>query len=334
MSDKKLFLVIAIFALAIVILKTFIMTKEAFEDVPTSTSVSTGTPTSDGLCPQKLWWETEPPKQIVAYDTGVRFPVVAMEEAKALNSHFHIPYITSGDTEPSGCISVVSEQGSYTAKMCNSSEIEQRWRIVKVTNKDEYEILLKSGKETYSGISSFNIDETTRYGFFMVVSVKDPAKALAHNGNNLSVQTVGPFKNQMWDITKESPQASISTYDSVPYSMFDPHFIAPQSNNSFNPIVGGNPSNPYVQAGKRAMAQGNKPLSVNINLTSDALKSVFGIDKENGEMTDESNSTTLEQKKSEAFNPNCPNCPTILTDYIKNNEIPCRGCNLDNILPS
>jgi len=327
MSDKQLFLVIAIFALCIVILKTFMMTTEAFEDLPGST------PASDGLCHQKLWWETEAPKQIVAYDTGVRFPVVALDEAKALKSHFQIPYITAGDTEPSGCISVISEQGTYTAKMCNSSEIHQRWRIVKVVTKAEYELILRAGKEIYSGISSFNIDDNTRYGFFMVISAKDSSKALAHNGNNLSVQTVGPFTNQMWDITKESPQASISTNESVPYTMFDPHFVKPRSGNSYNPIVGGNPSNPYVQAGKQAMGLNNKPLSVNINLSSDALKSAFGMGASEGpEESNDSNSVTLKQKKSEAFNPDCPNCPTILTDYIKNNEIPCRGCNLDGFL--
>uniref|UniRef100_A0A6C0E7A9 Uncharacterized protein n=1 Tax=viral metagenome TaxID=1070528 RepID=A0A6C0E7A9_9ZZZZ len=319
MLDKQLFLVIAILALIIVILSKFVLLlNEGFEDVTPNPN--------NGLCPQKVWWETEAPKQVVAFDTGVKFPLIALEKEKGINSHFQIPFMVSGETDPSGCISVVTEQGTYTSDMCNKNDISQRWRLVQISNVDDYQKVLKAGKEVYSGISSYNINQDTQYGFFMVISVKDPSKSLAHVGSNLSVQTVGPFSSQKWDITKEDPVASISTYDTVKYSSLDNHFLNPKS---FNPIQGGNPTNPYISAGQTAMNQ--KPVSININVAGEALKSAFGItgssDGQSGE-----NTVLLSEKKMESFNPNCPNCPTILTDYIKNNTVPCHGCNLDNLL--
>jgi hypothetical protein len=327
-DNKQLFLFIAIVALSVVILNVILkkfLFKEGFED---------GTPNpNNGLCPQKVWWETEAPKQVVAFDTGVKFPLIALEKEKGINSHFQIPFMLAGETDPSGCISVVSEQGTYTSDMCNKNDIAQRWRVVLISNIDDYQKVLKAGKEVYSGISNYNINQDTQYGFFMVISVKDPSKSLAHVGSNLSVQTVGPFSSQKWDITKEEPVASISTFDTVQYSSLDNHFLNPRS---FNPVQGGNPTNPYINAGKSAMNQ--KPVSININVAGDALKSVFGItgESQGGESQSGENTVLLsEQKKAEEFNPNCPNCPncpTILTEYIKNNTVPCNGCNLDNLL--
>jgi hypothetical protein len=161
MTEKQLFLVIAIVCLVLFIVYKIIYNIEGFVDtlaptnmpIDTSTSTITSTPITTPtstltpsnqdiieLCPTlapKPWWETESPKQIVSYVTGVRFPVHAIKPSEAINSAFQLPYIKSGETESSGCI-VIENAGTFTTRMCNADSIEQRWKIQRINDSKMY----------------------------------------------------------------------------------------------------------------------------------------------------------------------------------------------------
>ncbi len=331
MSEKQLFLVIAIVCLiGFIIFKLFNI--EGFTD-PTETA-SPGCPTQS----PKNWWETEPPKQVVSYITGVRFPVTAIQPNKAINSPFQIPFIKSGNTEASGCI-VVLNSGTYTTKMCNIDSSEQRWNIVQVNDADKFEKLIKNGREYYSGIrSTLDLPQGIQYGFFMIISEKDPSMALSSNGGNLTVQRIGNYSSQFWDITKDVGSANIVVYDINENTTFSSNFVNPLSANagsqyqypgvsSTSGSSGSSSPTPTSSLATSTASSSNvKPFSINLNLNNDLLGTMFG------ELETTGPGVTL-PPSSESFantsnNSKCKPCPSILMDYIAKNEIPCLGCKL------
>jgi hypothetical protein len=335
MSEKQLFLVIAIVCLiGFIIFKLFNI--EGFENDPTPT-ITPGCPT---IQYSKNWWENEPPKQVVSYITGVRFPVTAIQPNKAIKSPFQIPFIKSGNTEASGCI-VVMDSGTYTTKMCNIDSSEQRWNIVQVNDASTFENLIKNGKDYYSGIrSTLDLPQGVQYGFFMIISEKDPSMALSSNGGNLTVQRIGNYSSQFWDITKDVGSANIVVYDINENTTFSSNYVNPLSANagaqyqypgvssgSGIPSVTGTPSSTISATSTTSVNSSNvKPFSINLNLNNDLLGTMFGELETNGP------GVTL-PPSSESFantgnNSKCKPCPSILLDYIAKNEIPCLGCKL------
>jgi hypothetical protein len=335
MSEKQLFLVIAIVCLiGFIIFKLFNI--EGFED-PTQ-SVPLGCPTQS-----PNWWDTEPPKQVVSYITGVRFPVTAIQPNKAIKSPYQIPFIKSGNTEASGCI-VVLDSGTYTTKMCNVDSSEQRWNIIQVNDVTTFENLIKKGREYYSGIrTQLDLPQGIQYGFFMIISEKDPSMALSSNGGNLTVQRIGNYSSQFWDITKDVGSANIVVYDVNENTTFSSNFVNPLSANAgvqyqYPGVSSGSSSlpsatspgssstSPGSSSGSSSGSSNIKPFNINLNLNNDLLGTMFG------ELETTGPGVTL-PPSSESFantsnNSKCKPCPSILMDYIAKNEIPCLGCKL------
>lgn len=327
MSEKQLFLVIAIVCLiGFIIFKLFNI--EGFEDP---------TPTVPAGCPTQSpnWWDNDPPKQVVSYITGVRFPVTAIQPNKAIKSPFQIPFIKSGNTEASGCI-VVLDSGTYTTKMCNVDSSEQRWNIIQVTDETIFENLIKKGREYYSGIrSQLALPQGIQYGFFMIISEKDPSMALSSNGGNLTVQRIGNYSSQFWDITKDVGSANIVVYDVNENTVFSSNYVNPLTANAgaqyqYPGLSSGLSSLPSATSSgsspSLAPSSNSKPFSINLNLNNDLLGTMFG------ELETTGPGVTL-PPSSESFanmsnNSKCKPCPSILMDYIAKNEIPCLGCKL------
>jgi hypothetical protein len=340
MSEKQLFLVIAIVCLiGFIIFKLFNI--EGFTDAPTTApttapSVPLGCPTES----PKNWWEIDAPKQVVSYITGVRFPVTAIEPNKAIKSPFQIPFIKSGNTESSGCI-VVLNSGTYTTKMCNVDSSEQRWNIIQINDAATFEKLIKNGRDYYSGIrSTLDLPQGIQYGFFMIISEKDPSMALSSNGGNLTVQRIGNYSSQFWDITKDVGSANIVVYDVNENTTFSSNYVNPlslnagaqyqypgvSSSSSTGTSSSQSASYPSSSPSPSASSSNVKPFSINLNLNNDLLGTMFG------ELETTGPGVTL-PPSSEAFantgnNSKCKPCPSILLDYIAKNEIPCLGCKL------
>jgi hypothetical protein len=342
MLNHKIFLIIALICIVLYVISLFVnilwQNKENFFD-PTEPACPTSGP----------WWERMPPKQIVSLISGVRFPIVAVTPSNSIRSLFQIPFMHSGSVESSGCISI-DDTGTYTTGMCNNTDNRQLWVIKAITSEADYRSVLSTNTDPYSsGFNKNYADETVpivlphgvSYGFFMVLSQSKPGIALASNGGNLMVQSLGNFTSQMWDITREDGQAEIAVYDTNDLTQFSKGFT-----NNNQPIVGINPIMPLsVQAGQtyQAMgvganagpnrgttstpsAQNDKTINFNINLSADSLASILtGSGNSSSTSTNSDGSTTRDSFQN---TDDCPTCPSILTDYIKTNNIPCYGCNL------
>jgi hypothetical protein len=333
LSDKLLFLVIATVCLILFIIFKLVHI-EGFENITTPPPIPEGCPT---LVPvNRNWWEIESPKQVVSYITGVRFPIHAIEPTKAILSSFQVPYIKSGESDASGCI-VVETSGTYTTKMCDSNSKEQLWKIVQVNDKVSFTQLLQAGKSAYSGANqNYDLASGVQFGFFMVISEKDPSMALASNGGNLTVQRIGNYTSQFWDITKDIGNANIAIYDTNYLTNLGPNYTNPQSQMSSTSLgSGSNPSlnstNPTPSLGPLDSILGSssnksQPFNINLNLDQKSLMSLFGsVDSTNPSVR---NAITTATTTPEGFNPECKSCPSVLTDYIAKNNIPCLGCKL------
>jgi len=377
MTEKQLFLVIAIVCLVLFIVYKIIYNIEGFVDtlaptnmpIDTSTSTITSTPITTPtstltpsnqdiieLCPTlapKPWWETESPKQIVSYVTGVRFPVHAIKPSEAINSAFQIPYIKSGETESSGCI-VIENAGTFTTRMCNADSIEQRWKIQKINDSKMYLDLLSKGSQYYSSRTTVDLPQGVQYGFFMVISEKDPSMVLASNGGNLTVQRIGNYTSQLWDITKDVGNANISIYDIPPETALSQNFTDPRTVGGIgagaayqypgisgnNTVTSGGLNNGTPTLGPGGInyssrnKQGSSPYNINVNFDSQSLMKLFGDISTTGPGLGLNDVTSATSSPPEGFNPNpesnssCPACPSILTDYISKKDIPCLGCKL------
>lgn len=332
LSDKLLFLVIAIVCLILLIIFKLVHI-EGFQDTQ---QIPEGCPT---LVPvNRNWWETEAPKQVVSYITGVRFPIHSIEPTKAILSSFQVPYIKSGESDASGCI-VVETSGTYTTKMCDSNSKEQLWKIVQVNDKASFTQLLQAGKNAYSGANqNYDLASGVQFGFFMVISEKDPSMALASNGGNLTVQRIGNYTSQFWDITKDIGNANIAIYDTNDLTNLGSNYTNPQSQMSSTSLGTGPGSNPSLNSTNPSPSTGSlnsllgsslnksQPFNINLNLDQKSLMSLFGsVDTTNPNV---SNAITSATTAPEGFNPECKSCPSVLTDYIAKNNIPCLGCKL------
>ncbi len=366
MTEKQLFLVIAIICLVLFIVYKLYNRIEGFEipttmpsDTPTPTDTPTTQPSADTsylseICPTiapKPWWELEPPKQIVSFITGVRFPVHAIKPADAINSPFQVPYIISGETESSGCI-VVENAGTFSTRMCNADSSEQRWKIKRVPDSDAFNNLISVGLQYYSSnvSSTVNLPPGVQYGFFMVISEKDPSMVLASNGGSLTVQRIGNYTSQFWDITRDIGNANIAIYDVPPetglsLNYTDPRNIQTSGNVSsagsmyqYPGLAGsgtgsGTGTSSSSKGGATKTTNGSNPFNINVNFDSESLMKLFGDMSTTGAGISASDFTTSATSVPEGFNPkgsgaNCPACPSILTDYISKNNIPCLGCKL------
>lgn len=335
MLTKKIFLIVALICIVLFVISLFVKMpwqKEHFFD-PTPSCQPTGP-----------WWDRMPPKQIVSLISGVRFPVVAVTPTNSIKSTFQIPFMRAGSLESSGCITI-DETGTYTTGMCNNTDNRQLWLIKPITSEADYREVLSKNTDPYSsGFNKNYANETipivlppgVSYGFFMVISQSKPGIVLASNGGNLMVQSIGNFTSQMWDITNETGQAEIAVYDTNDLTQFSKGFVnSNQSNVGINPLMPLNAQagNIYQATGTGANAgptrspsgiQNDKNINFNINLSADSLSSLFAGNGATTSTNNNSNTTTDSFKNTE----DCPTCPSILTDYIKTNNIPCYGCNL------
>ena len=338
MSEKQVFLFICIVGLVLfVILKLFYVegfdvlpdltntTSPSDVPIPSDTPIPSGCPVvSSTIAPN--WWDVEPPKQIVSYITGVRFPVHSIQPAKAINSSFQVPYIKAGEVDASGCI-VVLNDGTYTTRMCNIDSAEQRWKIVRVTNPDVFNQLLQSGLSYYSGNHVTTIlPQGIDYGFFMIISEKDPSMVLASNGGNLSVQRIGNFTSQFWDITKDLGTASIAIYGNNTGSSFGSNYSSGVSANAGQQYQYPGLSQGATVPSSNPSSPGTQPFNINLNLDKDSLLSIFGSIDTAGPGLFPSSTSSVDRFGN--VQSKCKPCPSILTDYIAKNEIPCNGCKL------
>lgn len=282
-------------------------------------------------CNPGPWWKRSAPKQIIALDTGYSFPVIAKEESKGISSLFQVPHYEYGTNDLIGCFSVNQTDGSFKTTECNSDSMNQLWNIVSVPNKEEYIKLLENGRGVYSGLegdSFYNGLDDIDYGFFMVVSAVDPSKVLASGGNQgrLTITTVGKFFNQRWEISNQEPSVYVAVHEE--------NINSEKPKGGLNPIqsLNAQPDQPYLTAGKSAMekVKKNGSLNINLNLNSGDLSKLLGVEPAPANSVDPNETiVSLNQNgKEEGFDPNCPSCPSIVTDYIKNNQVPCLGCNL------
>ena len=359
LSEKQLFLVIAIVCLFLLIIFKLVKSQTEGFEVQVFTPSPSTTPSADGVftpspnvcANSKNWWELEVPKQVVSYVSGVRFPIHAIDPNKPKETLFQIPYIKSGETDASGCLSIETT-GTYTTKMCDSNSSEQRWKLVQIKDKTIFSNLLESGKDNYSGVNQ-NYDTPAGgipFGFFMVISESDKSMVLASNGGNLTVQRIGNYTSQFWDITKDTGNANIAIYDTNHFTNLGSNFTNPL--NPLNPL---NPStdmtnkdnsnkltslqsptqmnslNNLTGETSNGLSSLNKsqPLNINLNLDQKSLMALFGSVDTTGPGINNIISS-LPSQSPEGFNnnSNCKPCPSILTDYIAKNNIPCLGCKL------
>jgi hypothetical protein len=343
LTEKRFFFVAAIICLVLFIFSLFIY-HENFD--PT-------------CAPEKPWWEKEPPKQVVSLITGVKVPVIAKEKDKGITSatqSFQIPFIKSGQTETSGCLSYTSENGTFKTEMCDKDKTPQQWVIKPVKDEDSLREILRPVYKSnpYSNIKNFNIDSSpiklpagVEYGFFLVVSSANPAIVLASNGGNITVKTLGLHTSEFWDITKEVPHVEIPIYDTNDYALLSTSFV--NSNVSGGMQRGqlmhlnSNPGAAYQTPGISAVqssqssqsSQKRGGINFNINLGGSSLASLLGgVPSPTGGVgsTETSASASTSEAQAEGFNPNCPSCASPLLDYIPGRDIPCLGCNPPSII--
>ncbi len=334
MLNQQIFLVIALICIVLYVISLFVKIpwqhKENFYD-----------PTDPACQPSGPWWTRMPPKQIVSLISGIRFPIVAVTPTNSIRSTFQVPFMHAGSVDSSGCISI-DETGTYTTVMCNNTDNRQLWLIKPINSEADYRSVLSSNTDPYSsGFNKNYADETipivlppgVSYGFFMVVSQSKPGIALASNGGNLSIQSLGNFTSQMWDITREDGQAEIAVYDTNDLTQFSKGYVNNnnQINTGINPVMPLNAQagNIYRESGIGANVrastsnQNEKSINFNINLSADSLASI--LTGGGGSSSTNGNSDGTDSFRNTE---DCPTCPSVLTDYIKSNNIPCYGCNL------
>ena len=350
MPSQQFLLVVGIIFFLLFILSLFVSvkyTKEGFNATPSPSTSPSACPVVTCSPPQsQIWWENEAPKQIVSLISGVSFPVIAKTPTSAINSEFQIPFVQYGSIESSGCIAIDVSTGTYTTKTCNQMDETQLWKIVPIRNQADLISIIEKGKNRYSMLRgtdrTITLPSGVQYGFFMIISkAKDGALALASNGGNITVQTVGNFTSQFWDITRDGPQAPIAVYDTEYLQNNIMNYINPQNPadqrvSVMNPLVPLNAQagDVYQTVGMGAIggarAGNSKELNLNLNIDSGSiLASLFGgagtgTGTGSGTGTEGFNLESTSAKKTK----NCPSCPSILTDYISKNNIPCYGCNL------
>ncbi len=337
LTEKKFFFVAAIICLVLFILSLFVYHENFDQTCP----------------PPPEWWEKEPPKQILSLISGVKIPVIAKFKDQGVTSStqsFQIPFIKSGQTDASGCLSYDSA-GTYTTEMCDNTKTPQTWVIKPVRNEDELRDILRPAHKTeqYSNIKKFNIDTDpiklppgVEYGFFLVVSTANPAIVLASNGGNISVKTLGLHTSELWDITREAPHVEIPIHDTNDYTLLSSSFV---HGNNLSGMQRGqamplnaNPGAAYQTPGAGASAsapQKKGGINFNISLGGSSLASLFGASPGAAGSADGStgaSSTDTKTTQAEGFNPNCKPCASPLLDYIPGREIPCLGCNPPSII--
>jgi hypothetical protein len=345
MTSQYFFLAAAIICLLLFILSSILsktQTKEYFNPSPSPSISPTNPPCPVVTCSppmSDIWWMNEPPKQIVSLISGISFPVIAKTPANSINSDFQIPFIQYGSVQSSGCIAIDENIGTYTTKVCNKDDNTQLWSIVPVRNESDLRTIIQKGQNRYSMLrgddTTIELPSGVQYGFFMVISKsKDGSFALASNGGNITVQTVGNFTSQFWDITRDTPNASIAIYDTEELlNHINPSNPQDQITTLMNPLVPLNAQagDVYQTVGMGAIggARGgnSKELNLNLNLNGgDILSALFGGLSQNE--TDAAGSEGFNLETIAKKTKNCPACPSILTDYISKNNIPCYGCNL------
>ncbi len=339
LTEKKFFFVAAIVCLVLFILSLFLYHRESF----------------DPTCPPASeWWEKEPPKQILSLITGVKIPVIAKHKDQGVTSStqsFQIPFVKSGQTETSGCLSF-DDAGTYTTEMCDNSKTQQTWVIKPVRNQDELRELLRPAYKTeqYSNIKKFNIDTDpiklplgVEYGFFLVISTSNPAVVLASNGGNVTVKTLGLHTSEFWDITREPPHVEIPIHDTNDYTLFSSNYVQGGQTAGMQRgqlmSLNANPGAAYQTPGvgsndTTGPAQQKKGgINFNISLGGNSLASLFGgAGGAGGTAASSKSSSEGTTQQAEGFNPNCKSCPSPLLDYIQGREIPCLGCNPPSII--
>ena len=349
MLDRKFFLMIAIICLFLYIISLFINKKEGFTTPSPSPLPQTTNPTDAQGCPVQLpWWNTISPKQVVSLTTGVRFPIIPVTTSGVgINADFQVPFIKAGDTEATGCISIDPTTGTYSTQICNQTDIRQLWNIKLVQNETDLRAILNDGNVNgnYSGLRNpstlapLQLPSGISYGFFMVISKDNKTVALASNGGNLTIQSVGLFTSQFWDISRLAGQSSIAYHDTVDYTQLGTNYSSSQTPlgpgdilGGLNPLTGygltSDPSIPYQQAGRRATDRSNA-VNFNINLNTDLMKTFLGVDSESTTSTNAPVSEGFANLPPSGVNPNCKPCPSELLDFISKNNIPCLGCKLD-----
>jgi hypothetical protein len=208
--------------------------------------------------------------------------------------------------------------------------------IKPVRNEDDLRSIIEPGKNKYSMLKgdddTITLPQGVKYGFFMVISKSNNGVlALASNGGNLTIQTVGNFTAQFWDITKEPGQASISIYDTNDYTELSTSYVNSQDkrNVGLNPVMPLNTEagSIYKATGEGANAGPNKTdskeINLNFNITGDSLDSLLS-----GPSSSSGSPSAVREGFNKNNTKNCPACPSILTDYISKKGIPCYGCNL------
>ncbi len=354
MIERQFFLIIALICLVLYIISLFINKKEYFTLPPSpppstaGTAGTSGTTTTDANgCPvQPPWWRRLSPKQIVSLTTGVRFPVIpVVNSGVGIDADFQIPFIKAGDTEATGCISIDQTNGTYSTQLCNQTDIRQLWNIKLVQNEDDLKVILQEGNVNgnYSGLRNaatnvpVQLPPGISYGFFMIISKNNKTVALASNGGNLTIQSVGVFTSQLWDISQLPGQASIAYHDTVDYTQLGTNYSSSQTAlgpgdvlGGLNPLTGygltADPSIAYQRAGQRATDRSNA-VNFNINLNTDLMKTFLGVDGTSA--TTPPTTEGFANPPSGGVNPNCKPCPSELIDFISKNNIPCLGCKLD-----
>ena len=319
-------------------------------DSNNNTSSDASTPTDSNGCPAQLpWWLRISPNQIVSLTTGVRFPIIPNKTSGVgINADFQVPFIKAGDTEATGCISIDPTIGTYSTQICNVTDIRQLWNLKLIQKEEDLRAVLNEGNVNgnYSGLRNpstsapLQLPPGISYGFFMVISKNNKTVALASNGGNLTIQSVGVFTSQFWDISQLAGQSSIAYHDTVDYTQLGTNYSSSQTAlgpgdilGGLNPLTGygltSDPSIPYQRAGKKATDR-SSAVNFNINLNTDLMKTFLGIDGESGDSTSATPSVEgFANLPPSGINPKCKPCPSELLDFISKNNIPCLGCKLD-----
>lgn len=292
-------------------------------------------------CPESNWWNKMPVRQIISKHYGVHIPVEPLEPEKFIDSRLLILQHRSGTNHPTSCMAV-NPDGTFSLVKCNKEVSKQHWEIKVIKTKSDFDAVLsmaeKDVQKQPGGFSGKPVNESTPLGFCMVISKEKPGKALQYESGGLSVRTVGNYDGQKWDISPEKAQIAVPTHK-IPHGAGYSKELNPLQQLQYQNF---NPSAPYESQGQKAMDSvasstqlsnqgngGDSSPAFNINVNLSDIDAILG-ESVNPKPTVESFANSAQPLGTHGGK-GCKPCPSVLVEYLRNNQIPCQGCNLNKI---
>lgn len=179
----------------------------------------------ENKCDPGDWWDKQPIKAIRSKLWGASYNLNYATDGN-IKSTVLIPINNPNASSPTGCLSV-TKTGWHEVALCADKNINQRWEIKKISNKEDFETAVNTGKDqgTIGFTYGYKMDKVD-YPFFIVVSKEYPSQALYYNGSALGVRPIGNYDDLKWDILPHEIKDPVVTNDFNYYSKLTPEMHA------------------------------------------------------------------------------------------------------------